>query len=127
LGVYLEGLECQISTKHPSNIFNFGGKMLQLLRLDHYSSEILLFLLLAVLIGGFVVGFVTDSVMGDRGFGPFGNGTLAVLGAVVGIYIRNTFFGRMDPGDLLVTGIFASATATLLLLLLGVAKHWVQD
>ncbi len=101
--------------------------MLQVLRLEQYSSEVLLFILLAVLIGGFVIGFVTDTVMGDRGFGPVGNGMLAMLGAVVGIYIRNTFFGRMDPGDLLVTGIFAAATATLLLLLLGVAKHWVQD
>jgi len=101
--------------------------MLQLLRLEHYTSELLLIILFAVLIGGFVIGFVTDAVMGDRGFGPWGNGMLAMLGAIVGIYIRNTFFGRMDPGDLIVTGVFAAATATLLLLLLGVAKHWVQD
>lgn len=104
-----------------------GANMLQILRLDQYSSEMLLFIFLGILIGGFVVGFITDAVMGDRGFGPIGNGMLTMLGAIVGIYIRNTFFGRMDPGDLIVTGIFAAATATLLLLLLGVAKHWVQD
>ncbi len=101
--------------------------MLEALRLDHYPRDILLYVLLAVIICGFIVGYVTDIVMGDRGFGPFGNGTLAVFGAAVGIYIRNNFFGRMDPGDILITGVFASSSATLLLLLLGLAKHWVQD
>ena len=101
--------------------------MLQLFAFGQYSSEMLLFMFLGVLIGGFVIGFVTDAVMGERGFGPIGNGMLAVMGAIVGIHIRNTFFGRMDPGDVLITGVFAAATATLLLLLLGVAKHWVQD
>ena len=101
--------------------------MLQLLRLEHYPTEVLLYALLALLIVGFIVGYITDSVMGDSGFGPFGNGTLAIFGAFVGIYIRNNFFGRMDPGDIFVTGFFAAVAATLMLLLLGVAKHWVQD
>lgn len=101
--------------------------MLQFLRLDHYSNETLLFLLFAVSIGGVVIGLVTDFVMRDRGFGPIGNGALAVLGIGVGIHIRNSFFGSMSPGDLALTGVFAAAAATLLLLILGVAKHWVQD
>jgi Na+/melibiose symporter-like transporter len=101
--------------------------MLQALNLSQYSSETLLFIFLAVGIGGFAVGYVTDVVMGDRGFGPFGNGFLAVFGAIIGIYIRNTFFGKMDPGDLFVTGIFAGAMATLMLLLVGVAKRFVQN
>lgn len=101
--------------------------MFQILRIDQYSSETLIFIALAILIGGFVIGFITDAVMGERGFGPVGNGMLAMLGAVVGIYIRNTYFGRMDPGDIVVTGVFAAAAATLLLLIFGVAKHWVQD
>ncbi len=101
--------------------------MFEALRLDHYSTDILAYVFISVLIGGFVVGYITDAVMGDRGFGPFGNATLAVFGAAVGIYIRNNFFGRMDPGDILVTGVFAASSATLLLLLLGLAKHWVQD
>ncbi len=101
--------------------------MLQFLRLDYYSSEMLLLLLLSVSIGGFVVGYITDAVMGGLGFGPFGNGLLAVLGAMIGVYVRNHFFARMEVGDVFITALFAAMTATLLLLLLGFIKNKVQD
>ena len=100
--------------------------MLKSLSLDHYSGDTLFMILLLACIGGTVVGYITDSVMGDRGFGPIGNGLLTVLGVVAGIYVRNTFFGRMEPGDLALTGIFAAIAATLLLLCLGVAKSLFQ-
>lgn len=101
--------------------------MLQYLHLSHYSTETLLLMALVIAGAGFVVGYITDVVMRDRGFGPVGNGLLAVLGAFTGIFIRNAYFGRMDPGDLFTTGFFAVVAATLLLLILGVAKHFVQD
>ncbi|MBM3607145.1 MAG: hypothetical protein FJX29_01625 [Alphaproteobacteria bacterium] len=101
--------------------------MLYYLRLDQYSNDTLLFILFAVVLAGVAIGYMTDIVMKDRGFGAFGNGSLAVLGMGTGIYIRNAFFGAMNPGDLALTGIFAAAMATLLLLVLGVAKHWLQD
>ena len=101
--------------------------MLKLMQLDHYSSDVLIMLVTAIIIVGMVVGYVTDIVMGDRGFGPVGNGLLVVLGAFAGIYLRNAYFGLMEPGDMAVTGIFAAASATLLLMLLGIAKHWVQE
>ncbi len=101
--------------------------MLGLLQLDKYPSDVLMMIVFAVLIAGAVVGYVTDVVMGERGFGPFGNGLLVIFGAFVGIYLRNAYFGLMEPGDIAVTGIFAAASATLLLMLLGLAKHWVQE
>ena len=100
--------------------------MIRTLGLQDYPSDALLFLLGCACLLGFVVGYITDSVMGDRGFGAFGNGMLAVFGAFVGVYIRNTFFVRMHPGDIVWTGLFAAAAATLLLLMLGVVKSWVQ-
>ena len=101
--------------------------MLELLQLDGYSTGTLGLLLCLVVGGGLVVGFVTDGVMGARGFGAGGNAMLVILGALVGIYIRNAYFGYMEPGDMAMTGIFAAASATLLLMILGVAKHWVQE
>ena len=101
--------------------------MLQFLKLDHYSSDVLTLIFFGTVIAGVVIGYLTDAVMGERGFGPVGNGALAVLGGLVGIFIRNAYFGRMNPGDLWLTSIFAVSAATLLLLLLGVVKHWVQD
>ena len=101
--------------------------MLQALRLDQYTSDTLMLIILGIVLVGVAIGYVTDFVMKDRGFGAIGNGALVILGIGAGVYIRNVFFGTMSPGDFTLTGIFAAATATLLLLLLGVAKHWVQD
>lgn len=101
--------------------------MLELLRIQYISSDTLMLLALCIIGIGAVIGYITDSVMGERGFGPIGNGMLVILGAFVGIYIRHAFFRDMDPGDVAITGIFAAASATLLLMLLGLVKHWVQD
>lgn len=101
--------------------------MLALLQLDKYPSDALMMIVFAILIAGAIVGYVTDTVMGNRGFGPFGNGMLVIFGAFIGIYLRNAYFGLMEPGDIAVTGIFAAASATLLLMLLGLAKHWIQE
>ena len=49
------------------------------------------------------------------------------MGAFIGVHVRNAYFGLTSPGDIAITAIFAAAAATLLLMLLGVAKHWVQD
>ena len=101
--------------------------MLEILQLDTYSNDTLTLMMVFVLIGGLAIGFICDRVMGDRGFGPAGNALLVIFGAFVGIYIRNAYFGNMDPGDMAMTGIFAAASATLMLMLLGVAKHFVTE
>ena len=101
--------------------------MLQLLGLDQYSPDMLAWIALGVAIAGLIVGYITDTVMSDRGFGPFGNGFLVVLGGFTGIYTRYAFFGWLRGQEVVIIGSFAVATATLMLLLLGVAKHWVQD
>jgi uncharacterized membrane protein YeaQ/YmgE (transglycosylase-associated protein family) len=101
--------------------------MLQFLDPDNYSPQLLYLVVLGVVSAGIFAGYITDLIMGDRGFGFFGNGFLAILGAATGIYTRYAFFGWLRGQDMLVTGIFALAATILLLLLLGFAKNWVQD
>jgi hypothetical protein len=101
--------------------------MAEFLKLDQYPADVLWILTFLIIGGGTVVGYITDAVMGNRGFGPIGNGVLVIMGALIGVHVRNAYFGLTSPGDIAITAIFAAAAATLLLMLLGVAKHWVQD
>ena len=101
--------------------------MAEFLKLDQYPADVLWILTFLIIGGGTVVGYITDAVMGNRGFGPIGNGVLVIMGTFFGVHVRNAYFGLTSPGDIAITAIFAAAAATLLLMLLGVAKHWVQD
>ena len=101
--------------------------MLRHFALDQYHTESLIALGLALLMGGIIVGYLTDHILGDRGFGPVGNGMLAVVGCFSGIYARNAFIGHIEGNELLWTGVIAAAGATSMLLTLGVIKHWVSD
>lgn len=95
--------------------------------LGDYPLDVIIWIGIAIVIGGGLIGHLTDAVMGDRGFGVAGNAFLAILGALVGIYARTALFGRLYSQDLMITAIVAAATATGMLLLLGIAKHYVQD
>lgn len=101
--------------------------MLNIIDFDLYSIDFLALIALGVIIPGLIVGYITDTLMHDLGFGPYGNGFLAILGAGTGIYTRYTFFGWLQGQEILIITIFTTATATFMLLLLGLAKHWVQD
>ena len=100
--------------------------MLQTLRIEQLSTDALILLTLLAIVAGAVIGYLTDVVMKDRGFGPFGNGLLAILGAAVGLHVRLTIFGTLKPGDIALTCIFATATATLMLLIFGVIKSFAR-
>lgn len=99
--------------------------MLEILALEQYSDETLMLLLITVVVGGGFIGFITDIVMGRRGFGPVGNGLLAILGCFFGIYARNSYVGHVFGNELAVTGGMAAATATAFLLIFGRMKHWL--
>ena len=101
--------------------------MLHLFALDRYSFEELMFLIAAVCSGGYVIGYLTDLILTRRGFGPAGNGCLAIVGCMAGIYARNTYLGHAYGNDLMFTGIVGAASATAMLLTLGVVKHWLAD
>lgn len=101
--------------------------MLETLHLQNLSTDMLLLTIVAAGAIGILVGYIVDSVMGRRGFGPIGNGILITFGALVGVYVRNAYFSLMQPSDIAITGLFAGSFATLLLMLLGLAKHWAQD
>jgi hypothetical protein len=100
--------------------------MLHILGLEDFDSVFLIAIGIAILVGGAVVGYLTDMIMGDRGFGPFGNGGLAIIGGFLGVYARNAYFYRLHGDEMLITAIAAEICATGLLLGFGFAKRWAQ-
>ena len=98
--------------------------MLHVLGLENFDSVFLMAVCIAILVGGAVVGYLTDMIMGERGFGPVGNGALAIMGALLGVYARNTYFYHLRGDEMLITAIAAEVCATVLLLSLGFAKRW---
>jgi hypothetical protein len=96
--------------------------MLQLLNPSHYSLAALAVIGFCVICGGSVAGYVTDMIMGKRGFGFFGNAFLVILGCGTGIYTRHVLFGWWQGEETLIVAIFAASTATLILLLFGLVK-----
>ena len=52
-------------------------------------SPIVLFILgLFTVVGTLVLGFVTDAILRDRGFGPILNGLLVLAGSAFGVWTR---------------------------------------
>jgi Na+/melibiose symporter-like transporter len=100
--------------------------MLAILDLDHFSTDALLMMAVALVIGAAILGYLIDILMGDRGFGPVGNAILAGFGAFLGVYARNALLGRLLPDEALVTGAVAACAACVLLLALGIVKRWAQ-
>ncbi|HWG03840.1 MAG TPA: hypothetical protein VG271_02385 [Beijerinckiaceae bacterium] len=96
--------------------------MLQLLDPGNYSVSMLAVIGFGVICGGSVAGYVTDMIMGERGFGFFGNAFLTMSGCGSGIYTRHVFFGWWQGEETLIVGTFALSTATLILLLFGLVK-----
>ena len=97
--------------------------VLELLKLDLYSSEELFGLAVMAGVFGYAIGVVVDSIMARHGFGPFGNGFLAVLGCYVGIFARNAYISHAYGNDLAITGAMSASCATLMLMLFCMAKR----
>ena len=73
---------------------------------------------LAVFVGFFLIGFVLDYLMGRQGFGPYVNSVLALVGALVGLYLRYNYFlpyVRYEP-YLSFTLLFGAPVSLILLL-----------
>jgi uncharacterized membrane protein YeaQ/YmgE (transglycosylase-associated protein family) len=100
--------------------------VLAMLGLENFDSVFLLIVAIAALIGGAVIGYVTDIIMGDRGFGAFGNAILAIFGAALGVYFRHVYFYRLYGDEIVITAVMAEIFATALLLCLGLVKRLTQ-
>ncbi|MBV1704831.1 MAG: hypothetical protein KGI57_04115 [Hyphomicrobiales bacterium] len=94
--------------------------------LDNFTESDLILAAVCVVLSGWIMGFVTNAVMGDRGFGVFGNAFLTMLGAFLGLYARLAMFGGGGRTDYIVSGASAASTATVLLLILGALKNRLQ-
>ena len=101
--------------------------MLEFLEMDQYTNETLMLIVVTIAIGGAFIGIITDIVMQNRGFGPFGNGLIVILGCYIGIHTRNHFAGFMHSDEILTTGGLAATAATTSLLIFGIIKSWVMD
>ena len=88
-----------------------------------YSMTELLALVLLLSVGGAVLGYITDAIMGEHGFGPAGNGFLAVFGAVIGIHYRNLVLGPVASEEAVLIAVSAAASATAALLIVGIVKR----
>ena len=101
--------------------------MWHLLRMEEMSTSTMSLIIAGVALCGLLIGAITDSVMGDRGFGAIGNGLLTLMGCVLGLYAEQALLGPAYVRDALMTGLFAAAGATAILMTFGLIKHWVQD
>lgn len=101
--------------------------MSHILGFDNLSQDVLLFGLFFVIAGSYAVGYVTDVVMGDHGFGPFGNSFLIALGGLTGFYAERQLMRNSHGDELMWATAFAAAGATVMLLTLGVVKHRIAD
>lgn len=90
------------------------------------SQADLLILLLFVAIAGVVMGFLTDALMRQQGFGPLGNGLIVTLGGVIGVYYRGLVFGPAAAQHSYAIAFSAVGAATLILLTVGIAKRFLK-
>ena len=90
------------------------------------SQADILFLLLFVSIAGVVMGFLTDALMRQQGFGPIGNGLIVTMGGVIGVYYRGLVFGPAASQHSYAIAFSAVGAATLILISFGLAKRFLK-
>jgi uncharacterized membrane protein YeaQ/YmgE (transglycosylase-associated protein family) len=78
-----------------------------------------LLLVLSVIVAFFIAGFIVDAVMKKDGFGPYWSGGLSLVGIMIGLTIRSTFFPFRASHEPYLT--LAVVFATLLVLLLAIS------
>ncbi len=93
--------------------------------LEDLSSGEMCCLVLMVIVGGLIAGFVVDVIMKDLGLGPAPNAVLALIGVCLGIYLRYRLFAPYRADDASMTIGFALGSAFLLFVGLGLAKSRV--
>ena len=96
------------------------------LTIDSMSQVDTLVLLLFVSIFSVVMGFLTDALMGARGFGPLGNGLIVALGGIIGVYYRSVVFGIAAAQHSYTVAFSAIGAATLILLAFGLVKRFIR-
>ncbi len=61
------------------------------------------FVVLVLVLCFFIAGYIVDSLMDRRGFGPYGDGMVALLGLFMGLLVRGTYFPTVSPYDPILT------------------------
>jgi hypothetical protein len=95
--------------------------------LAHSTQSEFLSLMLLLLICSLALGWMTDGVMGELGFGAIGNGFLTLLSGIVGVFafswVGARYMGRyLAFNELLIVIVAASIFSVTALLALAVVK-----
>ena len=104
-------------------------QFVRVLGIAHASQSEILSIILFVSLCSLALGWMTDGVMGDAGFGAFGNGLLTMLSGLVGMiafsWAVSVYYGRyLNSNELiLVIGLASIFSVTALLALALVKKH----
>ena len=95
--------------------------------LETYDDAALLTLAFIAIAGSSVVGIVVDRVMQKRGFGAIGNAFLIMSGVFASLAISYDQLGSIRAEDSNRLILVASSCATLVLLVCGVLKSYLQE
>ncbi len=80
------------------------------------------FVVLLTIIACLASGFAIDAAMKNLGLGPITNGIVALIGVIVGIFLRYSLLGNRYTDDVFVTIGFALGFAVLVFLAMALAK-----
>lgn len=82
-------------------------------------TDVLIFVLTIILIFGFFLGHAMDGVLGDEGFGSYGNMFIIIIGFTAGIYVMHYLGMSLRDMRFAVGGGLAGAFALLASMVLG--------
>jgi uncharacterized membrane protein YeaQ/YmgE (transglycosylase-associated protein family) len=97
--------------------------MWKLVGLSHLSDSELYLLLLVAVCCALAVGWIMDLIMDHVGFGIFGNAGVALLGMYVGLYLYNTYYGKLTSPDIFMVLSFTIASVMVHLVVLSVLRR----
>jgi hypothetical protein len=93
------------------------------LGLQNLSMSEQAFLVLVLILAFFIAGYVVDGLMERRGFGPYGDGAVALAGLFMGLLVRGTYFPGISPYDPVLTYAVTFVTMLALLFTLVVLRN----
>ena len=97
--------------------------LLTAIGLDFLSESSLLAFAVAATVGATIGGWLTDAVMGARGYGVVGNTCLILVGAVAGLAATTRIMGPLEAYHASTVVTIASFCSIAILMLFSVAKQ----
>jgi len=96
-------------------------------KLHALSDSNMMILAIVALIFGFVLGLLSDVVMGHNGFGPLRNTIIILAGGAAGMMLRAAYYPVPDPMLLVATLVAAIVAATVALAIASLFKKFMMS